>query len=191
MTSSPCWIRRAWKRRIWWATTGAAASPGRVAAKAPERLLLADGAVDAAPGGDGEGGAHRHPGHADPGYMLFFQLPWLPEKLLDPATPPGRRRLVRSLRRSGLDEEAREQSGRRHGHSRRLHRRPQLVSGLAVQRPVAGPVTTPTLYIWGKRRRLPGTQGGAADAHYVTGPYEFRELPGDHWIQDDVVTPAA
>lgn len=120
-------------------------------------------------------------------YMLFFQLPWLPEKLLDPATPSGRERLVRSLRRSGLDEEAA-------GKAADVMTTPGVFTGalncyrgLPFSRRVAGPITTPTLYIWGNGDAFLGRKAAELTAHCVTGPYEFREINGSHWIQNDIV----
>jgi pimeloyl-ACP methyl ester carboxylesterase len=48
-----------------------------------------------------------------------------------------------------------------------------------------GPVTVPTLYLWGSNDTAFTRTSTEATAKYVTGPYEFRELPGrSHWLPE-------
>jgi pimeloyl-ACP methyl ester carboxylesterase len=49
-----------------------------------------------------------------------------------------------------------------------------------------GPVSTPTLYIWGDQDMALGRAAAEATVHYVNGPYRFEVLQGySHWLQDE------
>jgi pimeloyl-ACP methyl ester carboxylesterase len=122
-------------------------------------------------------------------YMLFFQLPRLPEKVLDPATPSGRRRFLRSLRRSGLDPEASERAADVMATPGVLTGALNCYRGLPFSGRIAGGVAAPTLYIWGKHDAFLGRKAALLTADYVTGPYQFREIDAGHWIQNQAVTP--
>jgi pimeloyl-ACP methyl ester carboxylesterase len=53
-----------------------------------------------------------------------------------------------------------------------------------------GPVTVPTLYIWGEDDQSVGHSAASFTAQHVTGPYRFEVLPGiGHFITDQI--PAA
>ena len=121
-------------------------------------------------------------------YMLFFQLPWLPEALLDPRRPAARRRLVRALVASGQERSAAERDAA-------ALAQPGVFTGalgwyraLPFNQPLRR-VTVPTLFLWGRRDAYIGRRAAALCGRYVTGPYEFRELPGGHWIQGDIYYP--
>jgi pimeloyl-ACP methyl ester carboxylesterase len=50
-----------------------------------------------------------------------------------------------------------------------------------------GPVTVPTVYVWGTEDLALGRTGAEATAEHVTGPYRFVELAGaGHWIPDEL-----
>jgi pimeloyl-ACP methyl ester carboxylesterase len=50
-----------------------------------------------------------------------------------------------------------------------------------------GPVTVPTMYIWGDGDPSVGRQAAEGTAEHVTGPYRFVELPGvGHFASDEV-----
>jgi pimeloyl-ACP methyl ester carboxylesterase len=57
-----------------------------------------------------------------------------------------------------------------------------------------GPITTPTLYMWGTNDVALGPEPARATADHVTGPYTVVELEGaDHWVPEhsaDAVTAA-
>lgn len=116
-------------------------------------------------------------------YMLFFQLPWLPERLLS-----DERTARRTLRRSGQvpDAAARDAA--------RLADRDAVRGGvnwyralpLASRRDVTGRVAVPTLMVWSDGDFAIGRPGPAASGRWVTGPYRFETLPGvSHWIPDE------
>ena len=117
-------------------------------------------------------------------YMLFFQLPWLPERLLNPTRPAGRRRFVRILRRSG------QQPGEAARDAAALSAPGVLTGALNWYRalPFAGkpigPVWVPTLYIWGERDAFLGRRAAQLSRCFVRGPYAFLAIPADHWLQN-------
>jgi pimeloyl-ACP methyl ester carboxylesterase len=121
-------------------------------------------------------------------YMLMIQLPWLPELQLDPRRPRGRRRLVRVLLESGQERGAAERDAAALAQPGVFTGALNWYRGVPFGR-VPGPVQVPTLFLWGRRDRFIGRRAASLCARYVDGPYEFRELPGDHWIQDDVYYP--
>jgi pimeloyl-ACP methyl ester carboxylesterase len=111
-------------------------------------------------------------------YMLFFQLPVLPELIFDRA---GERRFVARLRATGLDEES----------ARRFAARAGALTGplnwyraLPFElRQRLGPVTTPTLFVWGDQSRFITREAAEDCARHVNGPYRFVVLPGaSHWL---------
>jgi pimeloyl-ACP methyl ester carboxylesterase len=49
-----------------------------------------------------------------------------------------------------------------------------------------GPVSLPTLYIWGDQDMALGRAAAEATGRYVNGQYHFEVLPGySHWLQDE------
>lgn len=114
-------------------------------------------------------------------YVLFFQLPRLPEHVL---AGSGGRLLARGLERSGLD----------HATARRFASRgaePGAMTGpLNWYRAMPfdagslpGPVTVPTLFVWGDRERFVTRRAAEACASWVNAPYRFVVLQGrTHWL---------
>ncbi len=156
-----------------------------VASKAPERLQSLTVLSTPHPAAMVKAGLTGTQGLKS-AYMLFFQLPWLPERLLDPATRSGRERLVRSLQRSGLDPESCQKAAEAMSTPGVFTGALNCYRGLPLSRRVAGFIQTPTLYIWGAGDAFLGRKAARLTANYVTGPYEFREIDGSHWIQNDV-----
>ena len=114
-------------------------------------------------------------------YMLFFQLPRIPEAAMRAA---GYQRAVDSFTRDGLDEES---AGR---YARRMQD-PAAMTGpinwyralpLGARNPLP-PVDRPVLYVYGDRDRYLTRYGAERTARYVTGPYRFEILEGmSHWL---------
>jgi pimeloyl-ACP methyl ester carboxylesterase len=53
-----------------------------------------------------------------------------------------------------------------------------------------GPISVPTLYIWGEDDQSVGRAAATYTAQHVTGPYRFEAIPGiAHFITDQI--PAA
>jgi pimeloyl-ACP methyl ester carboxylesterase len=49
-----------------------------------------------------------------------------------------------------------------------------------------GPVSVPTLYVWGDQDMASGRAAAEATQRYIDGPYRFKVLPGySHWLQDE------
>ena len=122
-------------------------------------------------------------------YFLFFQLPWLPEKLLDPRTPAGRKRLVGSLRGSGQDRAVAERDADAMAEPGVLTGALNWYRGLPFSGRAAGAISVPTLYVWGRGDKFLGRKAAELTADYVKGPFVFCELDGGHWIQGDVAGP--
>ncbi len=112
-------------------------------------------------------------------YMAVFQLPVLPERLLLAADG----RLLRGMLRG---------TGRaKHDYVERMRPDGALTAALNWYRAIPfdpgadGPVSVPTLYVWGAQDPALGPAAAAATARYVTGPYTFVQLPGGgHWIPE-------
>jgi pimeloyl-ACP methyl ester carboxylesterase len=112
-------------------------------------------------------------------YMVVFQLPVLPERLL----LAGDGRLLRGMLRG---------TGRaKRDYLDRMRADGALTAALNWYRAIpfdsggAGQVATPTLYVWGARDPALGPAAATATARYVTGPYTFVRLPdAGHWIPE-------
>jgi len=114
-------------------------------------------------------------------YVLFFQLPWLPEHMF--ALNNGRR-MARGLERSGLDRPTAQRFAARAADPRALtgplnwYRAVPLDGAGAPDR-----VEVPTLFIWGGRDRYIGRTAALACGQWVDGPYRFVALEEhNHWL---------
>ena len=121
-------------------------------------------------------------------YVLAFQLPWLPQLLLDARRPAARRRLVRILVDSGQERSAAERDAAAMAQPGVFTGALNWYRALPFGK-LPGPVQVPSLFLWGRRDRFIGRRAASLCARYARGPYELRELPSDHWIQDDVYYP--
>jgi len=116
-------------------------------------------------------------------YMLFFQLPWLPEQRLTSGQS-----FERSLRSTGMSPKA---AARDAGRMReRTAARSALNWYRAIvfssPRVVRARITVPTLYVWSDGDRAIGPQGAALTPQFVTGPYTYEVLSGiSHWIPEE------
>lgn len=115
-------------------------------------------------------------------YMLFFQLPWLPERIL-------RSQFERIMRMSGQSADAarRDAAG---------FDEPGALTGalhwyraipLVDPRRQTAPVQAPTLFVWSDGDIAITRRGVDNTPRYVRGPYQFVALHGvSHWIPDEV-----
>jgi pimeloyl-ACP methyl ester carboxylesterase len=111
-------------------------------------------------------------------YLLLFQLPWLPERLL-------LWRFEEVLRRGGLSAEQAEAYGR-------VVRQPGAMTAvlnwyraIPLERRPPAPVSVPTTYVWSTGDRFLGRAAAELTAGWVTGPYRFAALEGvSHWIPE-------
>jgi len=119
-------------------------------------------------------------------YFAFFQLPWLPERVL---LAGGGRVLTEMLRRSGLATD------RTRAYVEAMREPGALTAALnwyravpLTSRPVGRPgrVEVPTLYVWGSKDPALGRAAATRTADWVSGPYTFVEVSGgSHWIPEE------
>jgi pimeloyl-ACP methyl ester carboxylesterase len=111
-------------------------------------------------------------------YLLFFQLPGLPEQAL------RRSRLVAGLRGTGLDEASARRYAARAATPGAMTGPLNWYRAIPLQlRGRPGPVNTPALYIWGDGDRFVTRVAAEGCGHHVTGPYRFIPLAGaSHWL---------
>ena len=115
-------------------------------------------------------------------YMLAFQLPGLPEKLIG---ADGGKRMRAQLLDSGLPPDQVDASVE------------LMVSGGArgalnwyrgmpfSPRAMAADITVPTLYVYGDADFALGRKAADLTARHVTGPYQFEVMEGvGHWIPE-------
>lgn len=118
-------------------------------------------------------------------YMVAFQVPWLPEKLLSRS---GSDRARRMFVDDGLSEPAAAAAAG-------LLTDPEVARGmigwyralpLAVRNANAtGTVDVPCVYIWSDGDHYLGRWAAEHTAEHVTGPYRFIEVTGGtHWLPD-------
>lgn len=117
-------------------------------------------------------------------YMVLFQLPVLPERLL---LARGGRRLQRALQRTGLAAEIAAGYVRRQVEPGALAAALRWYRALPFSRTdLSAEITVPTLYVWSSGDVALGRQAAALTADHVTGPYRFEELDGvSHWIPEE------
>jgi len=127
-------------------------------------------------------------------YILFFQLPWLPEKLL---VGGGARRIGRMFRDSAKRPEAfddadvevyRENALRPGAATAMIHYYRALIRGGGFRRQIAQgfpTIETPTLLLWGTEDVALGTELVAPTGRFVRD-LTVRFLPGiGHWVQQE------
>ncbi|HEY3810262.1 MAG TPA: alpha/beta fold hydrolase [Acidimicrobiales bacterium] len=114
-------------------------------------------------------------------YMAFFQIPRLPELALRRA---GEARFVAQMERSGLDEETARRYAARAAIPGAMtgplnwYRALPLSMGNRL-----GPISTPTLFVWGDRDQFVTRVAAERCARHVTGPFRFVPLAGaTHWL---------
>jgi pimeloyl-ACP methyl ester carboxylesterase len=117
-------------------------------------------------------------------YMLFFQIPWLPERLL--ALGRGRA-MERILVRRGLPAEDASR------YARKARDRAALTGAVNWYRGIPfglgsrlGAVRVPTLFVWSDGDVAITRAAAEACGRYVTGPYRYQVLEGrSHWLPEE------
>jgi pimeloyl-ACP methyl ester carboxylesterase len=118
-------------------------------------------------------------------YMLFFQLPWLPEQLF---LARGETKLAGMLVRAGINAQA---AG---DYASRMSQPGAMTAALNWYRAIpwdakpapAIPAQVRTLYVWSDKDVALGRRAAEGTAKYVEGPYQFVELMGvSHWIPEE------
>jgi pimeloyl-ACP methyl ester carboxylesterase len=114
-------------------------------------------------------------------YMLFFQLPGLPEMGFTRMEKTNRR----ALARSGLGDEAidryvtpMQEPGAARGPI-------NWYRALPLSKPLRGKVTVPTLYVYGTKDMFLGRKAADLTGNYVEAPYRYEVLEGaTHWLPE-------
>ena len=117
-------------------------------------------------------------------YMLFFQLPWLPERQLTSG-----KGWEHSLRSTGMSPEAAARDAGRMRDRDTARSALNWYRAMFMSRPGANQarIRVPTLYVWSTRDAAIGPQGAALTPAFVTGPYTYEVLEGvSHWIPEEV-----
>ena len=111
-------------------------------------------------------------------YMLFFQLPLLPELVVRPL-------LAKTLRDTGLPEDHVNANVSAMAEPGALTAAINWYRGLpfSIREPV-GRIGVPTTYIWGRNDFALSRFAAERTATYVDGPYEFLDLDAGHWLPE-------
>lgn len=114
-------------------------------------------------------------------YVALFQLPWLPERLMGAG---GGRVMASGLERGGLDAPTARRFAAKTTDSRGLTGPLNWYRAMPLDgRNLPGPVTVPTLFVWGDRDRFVSRAWAEACGGWVTGRYRFAVLQGkSHWL---------
>jgi pimeloyl-ACP methyl ester carboxylesterase len=111
-------------------------------------------------------------------YMLFFQLPVIPEALAG-------RRMEQSLQRTGLPLDFAAHDARRMAEPGALTAALNWYRAMPYSRRQPVPRSkVPTTYVWGRKDVFLGRHAAEATANYVTGAYRFVELDAGHWLPE-------
>ncbi|MFP5282776.1 MAG: alpha/beta fold hydrolase [Actinomycetes bacterium] len=111
-------------------------------------------------------------------YMIFFQLPGLPEVA-------ARRGLPVTLLRSGLPEPLVEQYLGAMAEPGALTGALNWYRAIPCSgRPSVGRVRVPTTYVWGRHDFALGRVAAERTERWVTGDYRFVELDAGHWLPE-------
>jgi pimeloyl-ACP methyl ester carboxylesterase len=112
-------------------------------------------------------------------YMAFFQLPWLPERLVAP-------RMGRQLRSTGLPRAAAEEYAAALASPDALAGALGWYRGMpASRKDHIGRITVPTTYVWGRHDFALGRAAAQATRRFVTAAYLFVELEAGHWLPEN------
>jgi len=116
-------------------------------------------------------------------YILFFQLPWFPERKLTSG-----KSWERSLRSTGMSSQAaaRDAERMRDRDAARGALNWYRAMFLSSPRALRAKITVPTLYLWSDRDAAIGPQGAVFTPCFVAGPYTYEVLQGvSHWIPEE------
>jgi pimeloyl-ACP methyl ester carboxylesterase len=111
-------------------------------------------------------------------YILFFQLPLLPELVAG-------RMLETSSRRSGLPAEFAAHNAERMRQLGALTATLNWYRAIPLNRDEPRlPSTVPTTFVWGRNDAYLGREAAEATADFVKAPYRFVELDASHWLPE-------
>jgi len=117
-------------------------------------------------------------------YMLFFQLPWLPERLL--LNRRAVQGFIASKTADAVPLAEAEMKLMREPGALRAALNWYRAMGLSNPKKVARKVTVPTMYIWTDDDIALKEKGARLCADYVVGDYRYEEFKGvSHWVVDE------
>jgi pimeloyl-ACP methyl ester carboxylesterase len=126
-------------------------------------------------------------------YMYFFQLPWLPERLLLGSNGLAVR-MSESLQSGGQSKEAADRDAKAMAAPGVLTAALNWYRALPLTdlRQSAGKIAVPTMYVWSDKDIALAEKPARNTVRYVTGDYRFEVLRGvSHWIPDECPDAAA
>ncbi|MFZ0834796.1 MAG: alpha/beta fold hydrolase [Mycobacterium sp.] len=126
-------------------------------------------------------------------YMYFFQLPWLPERLLLGADRQGAR-AIKALQSGGQTREAAERDVEAMSEPGALTAALNWYRAMFLSNPAqaVGKISVPTMYVWSDGDIALTEKPARETARYVSGEYRFEVLPGvSHWIPEEQPDKAA
>ena len=114
-------------------------------------------------------------------YMLFFQLPRVPEVTMKLA---GAERAAKALERDGLDPDTAKRYAARMQDPQAMTGAINWYRALPFRSRSPMPrIEVPTLYVYADRDRYLTRYAADRTSRYVTGPYRFEVLAGaTHWV---------
>jgi pimeloyl-ACP methyl ester carboxylesterase len=116
-------------------------------------------------------------------YMVAWQVPWLPERVL---SRRGGQALRDMLVHTGLDPATADRYAARTREPAGLRGPLNWYRAMPFSlREPAGPARMPTMFVWGGQDRFVGRAAAERCGRYVSGPYRFVELEGaSHWLPE-------
>lgn len=115
-------------------------------------------------------------------YMGLFQVPWLAERIISPASPAWGA-LVKGLPADHAQRYA-ERMADPAARTAALNWYRVLRKELPSPSVRWGTIDLPTLYVWGERDPALGRTAAELTGDFVTGPYRFEPIRAGHWIPE-------
>jgi pimeloyl-ACP methyl ester carboxylesterase len=114
-------------------------------------------------------------------YMLFFQLPVLPEMGFTRMEKQNRQ----ALSRSGLNDDAIDRYVKPLSERGAARGPINWYRGLPLSRPLRGKIVVPALYVYATKDMFLGRTAADLTAKYVEAPYRYEVLDGaTHWLPE-------
>jgi pimeloyl-ACP methyl ester carboxylesterase len=114
-------------------------------------------------------------------YMLFFQLPALPEMGFTRMEKTNRR----ALARSGLNDDAIERYVTPMQEPGAARGPINWYRALPLSKPLRGKVTVPTLYVYATKDMFLGRAAADLTGKYIDAPYSYEVIEGaTHWLPE-------
>jgi pimeloyl-ACP methyl ester carboxylesterase len=116
-------------------------------------------------------------------YILFFQLPWLPEQQISSG-----KAWESALRSTGMSPKAaaRDAGLMRDRDTARSALNWYRAIMFSRPDPLPAKITVPTLYVWSDGDTAIGPKGAELTSRFVAGPYTYEVLEGvSHWIPEE------